>query len=99
MKLKNLFFTGLAGIGAYQLYQNRHAIKASLTQSKKAITASQADIDNIKKNLETINKQRQHLSKISQDLTYKFRVFNQEAQAHLTEINKIADKYKDGKKK
>ncbi|MCI7677669.1 MAG: chemotaxis protein, partial [Streptococcus orisratti] len=40
---------------------------------------------------------KNNIQQISQDLSYKFRVFGKETQAHLDEINRITSKYKQVK--
>ena len=98
MKLGKIITVGLLGATAYlgyRAYQNRHQIQERLALTKAAHVAIQSDLNNIKKSLSTIAEQREHLQTISQDLSYKFRVFNQEAQAHIEEINQTLSKYKN----
>lgn len=93
MKLKYLITFGLTSYASYQLVKNRQQLKADYLESKKAIQAAKSDLDNIKKNLTIIKQERANLDNLSQDLKYKLRVFSQESQAHLTEINGRLAKY------
>ena len=79
MKLSRLLAVGVAGYATYQVYKNRQAIKE--------------DVNNIKVNLAVIQDQKEQLKAISEDLSYKFRVFNQETQSRLEEIHHTMDKY------
>ncbi|MGT2949442.1 hypothetical protein [Streptococcus devriesei] len=93
MKTKTFIISSILGAGLYRLYQKRDSLKNSLTESKQHFDQAKADLDNIKDNLLTISQQKENLAAISQDLAYKFRVFQEESQSHLAEIKKTAQKY------
>ncbi len=93
MKLSRLLAVGVAGYATYQVYKNRQAIKEGLLSAKKSSQAIKEDVSNIKVNLAVIQDQKEQLKAISEDLSYKFRVFNQETQSRLEEIHHTMDKY------
>lgn len=95
MKFKHLIAFGLASYASYQLVKNRQQIKSDYLESKEAIQAAKHDLDNIQKNLTIIKHEKSNLDSMSQDLTYKLRVFSQESQAHLAEINDRLAKYQN----
>ncbi|MGT2906724.1 hypothetical protein [Streptococcus dentiloxodontae] len=93
MKIGRYLFLGAAGFAAYQAYKHREEIKAGFYDIKESSSAINQDIDKIKDSLATITEQRAVLAKISQELTYKIRVFQNETQARLDEIQKRLKKY------
>lgn len=93
MKLKTFLTSGLLAAGAVLLYQKKDDIINELTDTSNTIRGAQNNLTEIKHNLSIIQEQEANLKNISQDLTYKFQVFNKEVQAHLSEIQKISDKY------
>ncbi|MGT2923868.1 hypothetical protein ACVR0O_01505 [Streptococcus caviae] len=93
MKVKTFIVSSILGAGLYLLYQKRHVLQNSLTESKQHFDRAKADADNIKNSLLTINQQTEKLAAISQELAYKFRVLQEESQSHLAEIKKTTQKY------
>lgn len=91
MKLKTFLSSGILAAGAVLLYQN----KENINDTKETVTGAQYNLANIKSNLKNIQDQKEQLSEMTSDLTYKFRVFNAELQAHLSEIKKVTQKYQD----
>lgn len=93
MKLGRLLtLIGLAG-GAYKAYQHRQTISALVTSTTKDMQDGQKTVNHIKEQVTDLQDQTQALSKLSEDLTYKVRVFQQESQPHLKAITAILDKY------
>jgi hypothetical protein len=93
MKIGRLIALGLVGYASYKIYKNREVIKEDFISAKSSIEAAKIDLDKIQTNLSIIKEQRENMQNISQDLTYKFRVFDKEKQAHMTEINHTLAKY------
>ncbi|MBM7636482.1 chemotaxis protein [Streptococcus saliviloxodontae] len=86
MKLKQLALLSIGVYASYQAYQKRHALAENWTNLKKAGHEASHDLERIKQNLAIIESQTQNLNQISQDLTYKWRVFQKETQPRLREI-------------
>ena len=87
MKTKTFLSLGLLAFAAYKGYQKRDLIKETVTAG--------FDLDKIKGDLALIQDQSRHIQDMGQDLTYKWRVFNQETQAYLSEIQTRLAKYQD----
>ncbi|EHI70935.1 chemotaxis protein [Streptococcus ictaluri] len=95
MKIKSLLAIGLTSLAAYNVYQKRHAIKETLETFKESKEAIQFDVDKIKVDLALIQDQSKQVQAISKDLTYKWRVFNQETQPQLKQIQDRLSKYQE----
>ncbi|VTS79367.1 chemotaxis protein [Streptococcus dysgalactiae] len=95
MKTKTFLALGLLAFAAYKGYQKRDLIKETVTAGLDAKEAIQFDLDKIKGDSALIQDQSRHIQDLGQDLTYKWRVFNQETQAHLSEIQTRLAKYQD----
>ncbi|HFX5539130.1 TPA: chemotaxis protein [Streptococcus pyogenes] len=95
MKVKTVIAVGLLSFTAYKAYQKRCTIKELLSISRQAKDVAQLDLDNIKANLDLIHSQGKVIQNISRDLAHKWRYFNQETQAHLTEIQNRMAKYQE----
>ena len=97
MKLKSFITLSLLGYAGYQAYRYRDQITETIQDFLERKDNISSDLDNIRRNLEIINQEKNNIQQISQDLSYKFRVFGKETQAHLDEINRITSKYKQVK--
>ncbi|WP_195405338.1 hypothetical protein [Streptococcus constellatus] len=86
MKFSNLLlFTG-AATASFYLVKNRKKIMDEAVETYDSINSIQQDLQNIQKNVQIIQAQKSHLKAISQDLTYQFKLFEQEATARLQQI-------------
>ncbi|WP_455145611.1 hypothetical protein [Streptococcus constellatus] len=86
MKFSNLLlFTG-AATASFYLVKNRKKIMDEAVETYDSINSIQQDLQNIQKNVQIIQAQKSHLEAISQDLTYQFKLFEQEAIARLQQI-------------
>ena len=80
MKLSNLLlFTGAAA-ASFCLVKNRE---------KLINEAVEYNLQNIQRNLQVVQEQKDNLQTISQDLTYQFKLFEQDATARLQQIQDI----------
>ncbi|MBM7643460.1 chemotaxis protein [Streptococcus loxodontisalivarius] len=93
MKLGRLTLLGLLGYAGYKLYQNRDQVKENLSSLKESGQAASLDLDRIKSSLTTIQEQTANIQEMSQDLTYKLRVFQEESKPRLAEIQQRMAKY------
>lgn len=86
MKFSNLLlFTGAATVSFY-LVKNRKKIMDEAVETYDSINSIHQDLQKIQKNVQIIQAQKSHLEAISQDLTYQFKLFEQEVTAHLQQI-------------
>ena len=94
MKFSNLLlFTG-AAVTSFYLVKNRKKIMDEAVETYDSINSIQQDRQNIQKNVQIIQAQKSHLKAISQDLTYQFKLFEQEATARLQQIQDIWNAHK-----
>lgn len=93
MKIRNLALLGLLAYGAYKAYDNREKIRAGLAESLEAFDRAQMDWEIIQDQLQIISQEADIIKDYKEDLTYKFKVFNQEAQSRLNQINQRLEKW------
>lgn len=92
MKLSNLILFAGAAAAAYKLVENRQQIQDQVTETSQAWNKAQASLARIRRNLDIIQDQKEVLADMSQDLSYKFKVLENQAQAQIKEIKDIWDK-------
>lgn len=93
MKIGPILALGALAYGAYYAYTRREDIKAGYEDLKESAGYISHDLDRINHNLAIIQEQSQVLGQISEDLTYKSRVFQNETQARLKVIQDRLSKY------
>ena len=86
MKFSNLLAFIGAAVTSFYLVKNREKIMDEAVETYDSINSIQQDLQNIQKNAQIIQAQKSHLEAISQDLTYQFKPFEQEATARLQQI-------------
>lgn len=95
MKIKTpllLAGAGLAAAGLYA-YRHRHQIQSEITDTLETLEGMQNNRNRIQDNLAIIADQLQQATKLAQDLTYKGRLFEEEAKHRLQQIQTITAKY------
>lgn len=93
MKLKPFIVSALVGAGAVLLSQKKDQIRSYFSETTSDIKNAKSAVDHVKQHLAEVQQEQANFKQVSQDLTYKFRVFNQEIQAHLNEIKAVTAKY------
>lgn len=93
MKIGHILALGAVAYGVYQAYTHREDIKKGLEDLSVSKDIISENLDNIQNNLAIIQDQREHIAKMSQDLSYKTRVFQKDAQARLDVIQERLAKY------
>ncbi|WP_270206460.1 hypothetical protein [Streptococcus anginosus] len=89
MKLSNLLlFTGAAA-ASFFLVKNREKLMNKAVESYELMDRIQDNLQNIQRNLQVVQEQKDNLQTISQDLTYQFKLFKQDATARLQQIQDI----------
>lgn len=91
--LKPIVWAGLLGYLSYKTYTNRRQIAQQLTQTKEALTDGQHSLSELTNQVNSLKEQTPDLQKLSDNLGYKVRVFQQESQPHLEAIQAIMAKY------
>ena len=83
MKLSNLLlFTGTAA-ASFCLVKNREKLMNEAVESYELMDRIQDNLQNIQRNLQVVQEQKDNLQTISQDLTYQFKLFEQDTTARL----------------
>ncbi|MDU6116590.1 hypothetical protein VYI44_01315 [Streptococcus anginosus] len=89
MKLSNLLlFTGAAA-ASFFLVKNREKLMNEAVESYELMDRIQDNLQNIQRNLQVVQEQKDNLKTISQDLTYQFKLFEQDSTARLQQIQDI----------
>ena len=89
MKLSTLLlFTGAAA-ASFCLVKNREKLMNEAVESYELMDRIQDNLQNIQRNLQVVQEQKDNLQTISQDLTYQFKLFEQDATARLQQIQDI----------
>ena len=89
MKLSNLLlFTGAAA-ASFSLVKNREKLINEAVESYELMDRIQDNLQNIQRNLQVVQEQKDNLQTISQDLTYQFKLFKQDTTARLQQIQDI----------
>lgn len=89
MKLSNLLlFTGAAA-ASFFLVKNREKLMNEAVESYELMDRIQDNLQNIQRNLQAVQEQKDNLQTISQDLTYQFKLFEQDTTARLQQIQDI----------
>ena len=93
MKLSHLSLISGSAVLAYTLYKKRDHITQFAQEGLKNLDEAKTDLDNIQNNLSIIQEQTQLLQKYGQDFQQKWRYFEKEKDAHISEINRILGHY------
>lgn len=96
MKITHIAMVGLAAYTSYKAYQNRNKIKADFSEALTAFDRAQLDSEIIQDQLQIIAQQADLINGYRKDLTYKFKLFNKEAQARLNEIDRRMESWRSG---
>ena len=89
MKFSNLLlFTG-AATASFYLVKNREKLMNEAVESYELMDRIQDNLQNIQRNLQVVQEQKDNLQTISQDLTYQFKLFEQDTTARLQQIQDI----------
>ena len=89
MKLSNLLLLTGAAAASFCLVKNREKLMNEAVESYELMDRIQDNLQNIQRNLQVVQEQKDNLQTISQDLTYQFKLFEQDATARLQQIQDI----------
>ena len=93
MKLSNIFlFTGAAA-ASYKLVENRQKIQEEIIETTDSLDKVKDSLANIQRNIAIIQEQREQVKDIAQDLTYKYKVLENQAQVQIQQVKDIWEKY------
>ena len=91
MKLSNLLLFTSAAAASFFLVKNREKLMNEAVENYELMDRIQDNLQNIQRNLQVVQEQKDNLQTISQDLTYQFKLFEQDATARLQQIQDICN--------
>lgn len=91
MKLSNLLLFAGAAAGSYFVVKNRQAITEELMDTSYRVEAMKEDLDVIQNSLQIIDQQKALIKEYQKDLTYKFKVLEQDFQTRLAVIKETQE--------
>ena len=93
MKLSNIFlFIGAAAV-SYKLVENRQKIQEEIIETTDSLDKVKDSLANIQRNIAIIQEQKEQVKDMAQDLTYKYKVLENQAQVQIQQVKEIWEKY------
>ena len=93
MKLSNIFLFIGAAAASYKLVENRQKIQEEIIETTDSLDKVKDSLANIQRNIAIIQEQKEQDKDIAQDLTYKYKVLENQAQVQIQQVKDIWEKY------
>ncbi|WP_314865297.1 hypothetical protein [uncultured Streptococcus sp.] len=93
MKLSNIFLFIGAAAASYKLIENRQKIQEEIIETTDSLDKVKESLANIQRNIAIIQEQKEQVKDIAQDLTYKYKVLENQAQVQIQQVKDIWEKY------
>ncbi len=93
MKLSNIFLFIGAAAASYKLVENRQKIQEEIIETTDSLDKVKESLANIQRNIAIIQEQKEQVKDIAQDLTYKYKVLENQAQVQIQQVKDIWEKY------
>ncbi|MCC3168656.1 hypothetical protein [Streptococcus sanguinis] len=93
MKLSNIFLFIGAAAASYKLVENRQKIQEEIIETTDSLDKVKNSLANIQRNIAIIQEQKEQVKDIAQDLTYKYKVLENQAQVQIQQVKDIWEKY------
>ena len=93
MKLSNIFLFIGAAAASYKLVENRQKIQEEIIETTDSLDKVKDSLANIQRNIAIIQEQKEQVKDMAQDLTYKYKVLENQAQVQLQQVKAIWAKY------
>ena len=93
MKLSNIFLFIGAAAASYKLVENRQKIQEEIIETTDSLDKVKDSLANIQRTIAIIQEQREQVKDIAQDLTYKYKVLENQAQVQIQQVKDIWEKY------
>ncbi|WP_314365985.1 hypothetical protein [uncultured Streptococcus sp.] len=93
MKLSNIFLFIGAAAASYKLVENRQKIQEEIIETTVSLDKVKDSLANIQRNIAIIQEQKEQVKDMAQDLTYKYKVLENQAQVQLQQVKEIWAKY------
>lgn len=93
MKLSNIFLFIGAAAASYKLVENRQKIQEEIIETTDSLDKVKESLANIQRNIAIIQEQKEQVKVIAQDLTYKYKVLENQDQVQIQQVKDIWEKY------
>ena len=93
MKLSNIFLFIGAAAASYKLVENRQKNSEEIIETTDSLDKVKDSLANIQRNIAIIQEQKEQVKDIAQDLTYKYKVLENQAQVQIQQVKDIWEKY------
>ena len=93
MKLSNIFLFIGAAAASYKLVENRQKIQEEIIETTDSLDKVKNSLANIQRNIAIIQEQKEQVKDMAQDLTYKYKVLENQAQVQIQQVKDIWAKY------
>ena len=93
MKLSNILLFIGAAAASYKLVENRQKIQEEIIETTDSLDKAKDSLANIQRNIAIIQEQKEQVKDIAQDLTYKYKVLENQAQVQIQQVKDIWEKY------
>ena len=93
MKLSNIFLFIGAAAASYKLVENRQKIQEEIIETTDSLDKVKNSLANIQRNIAIIQEQKEQVKDIAQELTYKYKVLENQAQVQIQQVKDIWEKY------
>ena len=93
MKLSNIFLFIGAAVASYKLVENRQKIQEEIIETTDSLDKVKDSLASIQRNIAIIQEQKEQVKDIAQDLTYKYKVLENQAQVQIQQVKDIWEKY------
>ena len=93
MKLSNIFLFIGAAAASYKLVENRQKIQEEIIETTDSLDKVKDSLANIQRNIAIIQEQKEQVKDIAQDLTYKYKVLENQAQVQIQQVKDIWETY------
>lgn len=93
MKFSNFVFFATSAVLSYQIVKNRQKIKEEIQETTDAFSKIQTDLASIQYNTDIIEEQSEKAAKIFQDISYQYKVLENQATKQIDQIKEIWQNY------
>lgn len=93
MKFSNFVFFATSAVLSYQIVKNRQKIKEEIQETTDAFSKIQTDLASIQYNTDIIEEQSEKATKIFQDISYQYKVLENQATKQIDQIKEIWQNY------
>ena len=93
MNLSTIFLFIGAAAASYKLVENRQKIQEEIIETTDSLDKVKDSLANIQRNIAIIQEQKEQVKDIAQDLTYKYKVLENQAQVQIQQVKDIWEKY------